>query len=314
MICVAANPSADATFAVGRLERGEIHRPSELVRVAGGKALNVARAAARLGGQARVIMLSPEHGHMWLGEELRREGVAFDAVTFPGRLRSCLSVLDRADGSLTEFYEDGPPIDEASWARFGELVGVRASPGEWLALTGSLPPGAPRDGYRGLTGDAALGGSMAALDASGDALVHGLGAGPALVKVNEAEALAVLGPAGLVDDDPRPGGLAGGLRTLAGPHSCAVVTLGERGAELAGPEGALAASLPARAAAYAVGSGDAFLAGLLTARERDRGWPECLRLAIGAGIANAEEPGPGRLDRGRAETLAAQVEISAVDG
>ena len=78
MICVAANPSADATFAVDRLERGEIHRPSELVRVAGGKALNVARAAARLGGEARVDHALARARRAWLGEELRREGVAFE--------------------------------------------------------------------------------------------------------------------------------------------------------------------------------------------------------------------------------------------
>ena len=62
MICVAANPSADATFSVDRLEPGAIHRPHRLRRVAGGKAMNVARAAVRLGGEAAVVVLAPEHG------------------------------------------------------------------------------------------------------------------------------------------------------------------------------------------------------------------------------------------------------------
>ena len=88
MICVAANPSADATFSVDRLEPGAIHRPTAYVRVAGGKAMNVARAAVRLGGEAAVVVLAPEHGAAWLREELEREGVTVETVPVPGVLRS----------------------------------------------------------------------------------------------------------------------------------------------------------------------------------------------------------------------------------
>jgi fructose-1-phosphate kinase PfkB-like protein len=58
-----------------------------------------------------------------------------------------------------------------------------------------------------------------------------------------------------------------------------------------------------------VGSGDAFLAGLVVALDRGAGWPEAFRAALGAGAANAELPGAGRLDRARAEQLAEQADI-----
>ena len=93
-----------------------------------------------------------------------------------------------------------------------------------------------------------------------------------------------------------------------------MVTLGERGAVLAGPEG-IVGGLASDSAAppYAVGSGDAFLAGVLMRRASASG---AGRSACGSrsprAIANAEEPGRARLDRG-APDLAAQVEISAVE-
>ena len=45
IVCLAANPSVDRLFEVERLVKGDIHRPSSFVQVAGGKGLNVARAA-----------------------------------------------------------------------------------------------------------------------------------------------------------------------------------------------------------------------------------------------------------------------------
>jgi fructose-1-phosphate kinase PfkB-like protein len=60
---------------------------------------------------------------------------------------------------------------------------------------------------------------------------------------------------------------------------------------------------------YPVGSGDAFLAGLVTALDRGDGWEDALRSALGAGAANAEMPGAARLDPDRARALASQAEI-----
>jgi len=54
-----------------------------------------------------------------------------------------------------------------------------------------------------------------------------------------------------------------------------------------------------------VGSGDAFLAGLLVALERGDPWPSAIALALGAAAANAESPGAGHLDPARARARGA---------
>ena len=63
---------------------------------------------------------------------------------------------------------------------------------------------------------------------------------------------------------------------------------------------------------YPVGSGDAFLAGLLTAREHGESWPFALRLATAAAAANAEMPGAGALTPERVMTLCSLVEVREV--
>ena len=61
---------------------------------------------------------------------------------------------------------------------------------------------------------------------------------------------------------------------------------------------------PPRLGAYPVGSGDAALGGFLAALDAGGDWEAALALAAGAGAANAEQPGAGRLEGKRALILA----------
>jgi fructose-1-phosphate kinase PfkB-like protein len=63
---------------------------------------------------------------------------------------------------------------------------------------------------------------------------------------------------------------------------------------------------------YPVGSGDAFLAGLVTGLDRGDGWDRALCIALGAATANAEIAGAGKLEAARAGALAEQAEVRIV--
>ncbi|HEY5430803.1 MAG TPA: PfkB family carbohydrate kinase, partial [Solirubrobacteraceae bacterium] len=65
---------------------------------------------------------------------------------------------------------------------------------------------------------------------------------------------------------------------------------------------------------YPVGSGDALLAGLLTALAAGEPWLRAAAIGLGAAAANAELPGAGRLDPQRARELAAAARIVALAG
>jgi pfkB family carbohydrate kinase len=116
IVCVAANASVDKVAALDRLRPGEINRPDLLSVVPGGKTVNVARAATRLGLEAVVVPVVAGHAGDWLLEALAAEGIPAKPVRVPGETRTCLSVLDRSTGRLTELYEPGPRLDDTGWA------------------------------------------------------------------------------------------------------------------------------------------------------------------------------------------------------
>ncbi len=308
ILCLAANPSVDRLFEVERLVKGDIHRPSSFVQVAGGKGLNVARAANALGADVRVVALLRGHSGRWLQETLSAEGVAGEFVWTHGENRSSLSVADRETAGLTEFYEHGAVAPEAAWVELTHAVAARLRPGGWLTISGSMPRGAPALGYRDLVVEAREAGARVALDAEGDLLREALAAGPEVVKVNVTEAGELLGVPTVRRDDSLAA--ASKIRDMAGGDGRAgIVTRGADGVMVAAPDGTLLEGVLYVRGRYPVGSGDSFLAGLVTALDIGRGWEDALRLALGAGAANAEIAGAAKLDPDRAATLAEQAEV-----
>jgi 1-phosphofructokinase family hexose kinase len=297
--CVAPGPSIDRLFEVDRLRPGEIHRPTRFVQVAGGKGLNVARAAAALGAEVRAVALLGGHSGRWIAEQLEALDLPLVPAWHESETRSCLSVADEESGSLTEFYEANAAVTPDEWNAFARVVAEVAATAAWSTVSGSLPPGAPADGYETL----AASGPNVAVDTTS------LGAArPALVKVNAEEAAALTGTAVASPLDALDVTYA--LRDrIGGDGHAAAVTCGPEGAVLVGPDGSAWRGVLDAEGRYPVGSGDAFLAGLVTALASERKWPEALAAALGAAAANAELPGAGLLDGERARTLSARAVV-----
>jgi 1-phosphofructokinase len=310
IVCVSANPSIDKLFEVERLVPGAIHRPQGFVQVPGGKGLNVARSASALGAQVRAVAMLRGHAGTWVKEALSAEGVAGTFVWTHGETRASLSVADRAQGGLTEFYEHGAEIPSAAWPEFAQAAADQLEDAAWITISGSMPAGAPADGYEQIVADAGREGVPVVLDAAGEALARALGAGPDIVKVNAHEASELVG--GRSGSREEALAAAGELRRRAGGDGHAgIVTRGGTGVVVVGPDGAAWEGRLYVRGRYPVGSGDAFLAGLVVGLERSGGdWQEALRLALGAATANAELPGAGRLEARRAEALAREAMVA----
>ena len=313
IVCVAANPSIDKLFEVERLHIGAIHRPRSFTQVPGGKGLNCARATAALGADVTATGILAGHTGRWIDEALAAEGVQRRFVWTEGESRACLSVASATErGVLTEFYERGPDIGPEVWRRLEELLGDIVSGASWITISGSVPPGVAAEGYVRLAEIAGEHGLRVAIDTEADALTHLVKDRPAIVKVNADEAAAFLGSA--VATEAEAVAAAREIRArMALPDATAIVTRGVEGAlACRTADEVLRARLHERGP-YPVGSGDAFLAGLVTALDRDEGWEAALRLALGAAAANAERPGAGRLDAVRAIELARRAVIEPVD-
>jgi 1-phosphofructokinase family hexose kinase len=304
ILCVAGSPSIDKLFEIDQLVPGAIHRPEEFIQVPGGKGLNVARAVATLGEEVLATGLLAGPSGQWIEQELSACGVTGSFLWTEGQTRSSLSVSDRSTGAMTEFYEADTAGTTDAWKRLQLSVESLVPGAGWCVLSGSLPQGAPCDGYAQLIRAARAGGALTALDVRGEPLSDGVDAGPSLVKINAREAEELLGSA-LSGADDAVRAAQEIRRRAGGAGHAAAITLGVGGAVLVDPDGASCFGRLRVRGRYPVGCGDAFLAGLIVARSRGEAWRESLAWALGVAAANAELPGAGRFVGTRAAELAA---------
>jgi 1-phosphofructokinase family hexose kinase len=309
LVCVSVNTSIDKIAAVDRLRPGEIHRPEILSMVPGGKALNVARPAASLGMPVRAVAVLGGHAGDWVDAALRGQAIGIRAVRIAGETRTCLSVLDRETGTLTEFYEPGLTLDARGWAAVESALAAELADdpaGSLVILSGSLPPGAPVDGYARLTTLAKRAGARAVVDADRDVLDEALAARPWLVKVNAREAAVATGLAGT--DETVAVSAARALRTRT--SGAVLVTRGLDGAVVVDDTGvAWRVGAPPAQGRYPVGSGDSLLAGLVVALASGHALPEAARRGGAVGAANALVPGQGELDLADADRMLSAISV-----
>lgn len=296
LVCVAPNASVDKIAAVDALRPGEIHRPEVLSVVAGGKALNVGRAAAAVGMPVVAVPVLAGHAGAWMADRLAADGIEARPVWVAGETRECLSVLDRATGRLTEFYEAGPRIDEAAWATVEAVIeaAVAEDPaGTLVVVSGSLPLGAPADAHAQAMRIAREAGARAVVDVGGAALAAAVTERPWLVKVNTQEAAEATGL-------PQ-GGLAETLamaRALRDSGAAmAFVSRGVDGAVLVDAMGrGWRIGPPPEVGPFSVGSGDSLMGGFAAALAQGHAIPEAARRGAAVAAANALRPGQGRID------------------
>jgi tagatose 6-phosphate kinase len=302
ILFVAANPSIDRLYEVQRLSPGTIHRPEALVAVPGGKGLNAARAAARLGGRVIAVGILAGRSGDWIEAALAAARVDARWVRSSGETRTCVSILDRSTGALTEIYEGGEPLARETWSAFERIVADELGRGDVgaLALSGSLPVGAPSDGFGRLAALAALAGTAAPAsgpiavlaDTYGPALDAVLAERPAVVKINADEAADATG---IAVTDAASGETAAAILRDRGAGAV-VITLGAPGAIVVSAAGSSRLPPPTTRGADPVGRGDAFLGGLAVGMSRGDDLVDAARLGLAAGAANALVPGAGELD------------------
>jgi len=293
ILAVVASPSVDVTYVVDELVPGEIHRPPTVHRLAGGKGINVARVAHRLGADVTATGIVGGPLGAWITSSLAAEGVSFAPVPGAGDTRMCVSIADATTASLTEVYEPGTPVSGAEWESLERKVRELASGRAWMTISGAFPNGTPPDAVARLVEIGHSAGSLVAVDTHSAALARGLRSGADLIKVNASEAAAVLG----VPDDAPPAFLCRGLRErCSNAETRIVVTAGRDGAVALFPFEPVRRIGANAIGRYSVGSGDAFMAGLVSALADGADPDAALIVATSAAAANAAIPGAGLLD------------------
>ncbi|MFL5798439.1 MAG: 1-phosphofructokinase [Actinomycetota bacterium] len=285
IVTLTANPSVDRTMEVPSLDRGEVIRATAARVHPGGKGVNVARALVANGIPARAVLPAGGRGGEQLLDLLSSHGVDVVPVPIAEPVRQNVTVVE-PDGTVTKLNAPGPQLSPGEIARLIQVT-VEASRGaHWVALCGTLPPGAPEDLYATLVTELHRIGVRVAVDTSGTALVKAIEAGPDLVKPNAEElAEAVAAPIHNLGDVA-----TGATSLLDRGVGHVLVSLGREGAVSVADSSALRAWTAPVVPRSTVGAGDATLAGFLSA------WDHrslALRTAVAWGAAAVKLPGTG---------------------
>ncbi len=304
LLCITPAPAIDRTAHVDRIEHGEVLRPLELVALPGGKGVNAARAAVRLGGRVITTGVAGGHAGRWIIEALAAEGLAPEWSSAVAESRTTYVTVDSSGDSVI-VYERPAPATDAEFDALLRLLEFELLPRSGRAIVaGSIPAGIDVRGHAAIVEVCRRAGCPLLVDASGAGLVAALAAGPDLVKIGRIEAIetgivpegasAVQAALTLVDDGAR----------------MAVVTDGGR--EVAAADAAVVwqASVPRISAVNAVGSGDSFNAGLSLALMGDAPVETALARGVAAGSANALALGAGMPDPEAARVLEQQVTVT----
>jgi tagatose 6-phosphate kinase len=304
---VTLNAAIDKTYYLPVLAKGKVIRAEQILSMAGGKGVNVARVLRQL-GHPKVAATGFASGYngQFIIDQVKELGIESEFVGASGESRLCLNFIDRSDGSSTEVLEPGPEINEEHLNNFKRKLKRLCEESELIILSGSLPKGLSSGLYAELIGIARTAGAKVFLDASGEPLVLGFAAKPIFIKPNEDEIIPLL--AGTSE----PGGhnlYDGVLSLMKKGVPNVVVTLGGEGA-VAGIDGKLyRIRIPKLKPVNTVGCGDAFVAGY--AYGFVRGWPavQCLSYAAAAGCANALSPAAGDIRLSDHELILREVTV-----
>lgn len=285
IVTFTANPSVDRTAEVDAIVRGAVLRARSVRLDGGGKGVNVTRALTAHGHRSVAVLPNGGAEGAQLLALLAAEGLEVRTVPVTGAVRANVTIVE-PDGTTTKINEPGPALAPAEVDSLVDaLLGVAAG-SEWVVLSGSLPPGAPRDLYASLTRRLRLTGARVAVDTDGPLLRAALAGQPDLVKPNQRELAEASGVPVRGPDDA----LVAIDRLLEAGARGVLASLGPAGAVLVDDSGAHSATAPVATRRSTVGAGDALLAGFLAAGGKG---PAALAEAVAWGTAAVSLPGSG---------------------
>jgi 1-phosphofructokinase family hexose kinase len=308
IVTVTLNAALDRTLTVPNFQLDHRHRASQVLTLAGGKGINIARALKRLDVPVVATGLAGGRTGTRIVEELTAEAILNDFVRIGEDSRTSTAVVDPMESSYTEINEWGPRVEPEELDMLLEKLHYLARGADFVVFAGSLPRGVAESFYAEAIRDLNRRDVPVVLDTEGEPLRLGVEAEPYLVSPNQREAEHVVG-----QELEEPEDFLMALDAIA--------ELGARNVHITLDTGCFGllredrritryrAVAPALEPVSVVGAGDVLLAQFLAAKLAGKAGDEALRLAVAAGAASTLEVGAGRFEPRDAGRLAGGVEL-----
>ena len=312
IVTVTLNAGLDRTLTVPNFQRGQRHRASQGLSLAGGKGINVARALKGLDVPVVATGLAGGRTGTRIVEELTAEGILNDFVRIGDESRTSTAVVDPTAASYTEINEWGPHAEPEELAILLDKIAYLSRGADMVVFAGSLPRGVEDNFYAEAIRDLHRRNVRTVLDSEGEPLRLGAEAEPFLVSPNQSEAEGLVGNEFRDHEDSinaleRIADMGPRNVLITSEDSCYALFREERRRVL------YRAQAPKVDPVSAVGSGDVLLAAFLAARVAEQPLESALRAAVAAGAASTLEVGAGRFDPREAARLHNNVRVDQLE-
>ncbi len=289
ILCISPNPALDHTLVVPTVRIGSVLRAQSSLSAAGGKGLNVARAAQILGAKTLSFCFMGGRTGQAIVDLAQQEGINGQWTWIDGETRTCVIIADADTGEATVINEQGPKVTSDDWSHLRASVVAQLDEATDICFSGSLPPNSPLEMFVELVQVSRDAGKRVWVDTSGVPLHAVLTLTGITIKINGDEAGDILGR---IVDTPELAVSAACEFQERGAGNV-IITLGKDGAVLVDSNGKWWAKPPSIIVKDPIGSGDSFLAGLVTAFASGFTPDVALKHAVAAGAANATTVGGG---------------------
>lgn len=309
ILCLGTTPVLQRSMVFDRVQADGVNRAIEVRDYASGKSVNVAKVLRALGEDPLAVGFAGGDRGAALLRDLDAMGVRHAFVTVAAPTRQCVTVIDRSAGTATELVEESHTVEPGDSERLTDALAPLLLQAQAWVFSGSLPPGAPQDFYARWLPYARGRDLPILIDARGEPLRAALRHPGFIAKLNRDELAATVGRD--IGDERQ---LRAAMREAMPTDGALVVTHGGEGAWATDRGEFWRVRPPKVTVSSAVGSGDAFAAGLVAGLLRGRDWPNALALAAACGAANAMNPISGHVRAEDVQALVSKAVVESLDG
>lgn len=307
IITVTPNTAIDLTVEIEGLARKDNILAEDSCEFICGKGVNVARGVASMGQPVTCLGFVGQHS-MPAFATLASGLVHTDFTPVTGKTRTNITLFDRSNRRETHIRTTGFSVTIDDCRKLKNHLATLLEPGDVVALSGSLPPGAPDDFYAELIEQCHRKQAIALLDSRGESLRKGQAATPYLIKPNQQELEEISG-----QELPDEKSIVSAARERVKQGLTWVyVSRGPKGVIIVGQRQAFAANIvtPPSSIMTHIGCGDAMVAGLALATLNHENMENCIKIAVASGVANLYSREPGQFDQQLHQQLLPQININ----